>query len=467
MRPEIKEYHYDWMLWRILDPASRSADGSAKELDRMYRYAPYFKGILHPILREGAPGRMFLKLLKQYLENLNTAHDRGKKIAITTFCFSPAICYALDVVPATLEVITAVGGLMWKRGTFDYLDYACEIGFTETSCSSQRGALGAYLAGLAEDIDMVLCDTPGVCDTNANAFAFAAAYLKKPFYQLNYPQKLGDDRTDTYHVEDYKAMIRFMETHSGKRLDMDRLREILAEVDRQDDLIADLEDMHRLVPAPLPPMYNLFNYVGRFLFSGMPEYTRLLELMVENVRANAAAGRSGLHSGHEKLRAFLCYIDHYSLNWKFWDWMDDNGIAHMGGILSRGFRDNTAYVTALPGSSYSIDTGSMETMIDSIAQMNARLPMVRSIRGPFDQPNMWLDESLAVAKMYQADFVIYNGTPGCRNTWGMVKPFAREVERNGYPVHIMYADAFDDRVESWEATRERLDEFLQVRGLNI
>lgn len=465
MRPEIKEYNYDWMLWRILDPASRIADGSAKELDLAYRYVPYFKGVLDPLLREGLPGRTFLKLINKYFENLHTAHAKGKKVAITTFCFSPAICYALDVVPVTLEPLTALGGLMWKRGTFDYLDYACEMGFTETSCSSQRGALGAYLAGLGEEIDFMLCDTPGVCDTNANAFAFAAAFMDKPFYQLNYPQTLGDEDTEKYHVADYKEMIRFIEAQSGKKLDIDRLREVLKEVDKQDEFISDLEDMQRLIPNPLPAMYNLFNYVGRFLFAGMPEYTQLLKSMVDAVKANVTAGRSGLRSGKEKLRLFLCYIDHYSLNWNFWQWLDDHGISHMGSILSRGFRDNVCYTEELEGSTYSVDTSSLDTMIDSIAQMNARMPMVRSIRGPYDRPNMWLDESLATAKVFKADCIIYNGTPGCRNTWGMVKPFAREVEKHGYPVHIMYSDAFDDRIESWEATKERLDEFFKVRGL--
>jgi hypothetical protein len=114
---------------------------------------------------------------------------------------------------------------------------------------------------------------------------------------------------------------------------------------------------------------------------------------------------------------------------------------------------------------YGIDTTDMDTMIDSMAQMNARSPMVRSIRGPYDRPNMWLEESLALARIFKADCMIYNGTPGCRNTWGMVKPFSRETEANGYPTHIMYDDAFDDRVESWEATAERLAEFFQVRRL--
>ena len=108
---------------------------------------------------------------------------------------------------------------------------------------------------------------------------------------------------------------------------------------------------------------------------------------------------------------------------------------------------------------------SPESLIDAIAQMNARLPMTRSIRGPYDKKNMWLEETLAFAKLCRAQCIIYNGTPGCRNTWGMVKPFARDIESQGFPVHIMYGDAFDDRVESWAATRERLDEFFQVRGL--
>ena len=117
------------------------------------------------------------------------------------------------------------------------------------------------------------------------------------------------------------------------------------------------------------------------------------------------------------------------------------------------------------GSRYRIDASSLDTMIDSIAMINSRMPMVRSIRGPYDRPNMWLEESLALAKIYKADCLIYNGTPGCRNTWSNVKLIARDMEKAGYPTQIMYGDAFDDRVESWEATAARLDEFFTVRGL--
>ena len=260
MRPEIKAYHFDWMLWATLEHASKAADGTPGELAHLYRYIPYYKGILDPVLREGEPGIVFLKCINRYLRNIINARREGKKVAATTFCFLPGLFYALDVVPVTLEILSALGGLMWQRGMYDYLDYACEVGFTETSCSSQRGALGAYLAGLGEKIDFIICDTPGVCDTNANAYAFASEYLDVPFYYLNYPQVIGDDRSQQYHADDYKALIAFVEAQSGNTLQEDRLRAILEEADKQDRLIADLEDMHSLVPTPLPhPFTGMLN----------------------------------------------------------------------------------------------------------------------------------------------------------------------------------------------------------------
>lgn len=465
MRPEIKEYNYDQLMAGTLYAAARVSAGTSKETALTFKYIPNFTGVAGAFVEAGPPGIYFLYLLEEYYNNLLTAKKQGRPIAGTTFCNAPSILYAMDVVPATFEVLTAIGCLVWKRGMFDYMDYCCEVGMPETSCSSQRGYLGASLAGLCEDLDIIICDTPGVCDTNANAFAFASEFLDKPFYQLNYPSTIGDDRSQKYHIDDYKELIRFIEHNTGKKLDYTRLAAVLEEINRQDELTAEMEDMLMIVPTPIPPLFSLMMYAARFCFSGHPTYTKLLEIMVETSRKRMAEGVPGLSSGKEKLRLLMCYIDHYTVDTNFYSYLDERGISHTGSILTRNFRSGNKYTVDMPDIVYDIDTSSPEAMLDSIAQLNARLPMVRSIRGPYDQHGMWLEETLACAKFYQADCIIYNGTPGCRNTWGMVKPFARDLERHGYPVHIMYDDAFDDRVESWEATKDRLDEFFKVRRL--
>jgi len=464
MRPEIKEYNFDWLLYSTLDAAAKSADGTEKEFKRLLKYIPYFRGILDPIISEGKAGIIFLKGVAKYLKNVIEAKERGDKVALTTFCFSPAVFYALGIQPVTLEVVTTLGHLMWKRGTFDYLDFGCEVGFTETSCSAQRGALGAYLAGLGVDVDFLVCDSPGVCDTNANAFAFTSAYLDIPMYQLNYPQTIKDDKTKNYHRRDYKELIKFLETQTGRNLDENKLREILNEIKKQDEIMVEIEEYQRLIPNPVPVLFTLFIYAGRFLFAGTEDFTIMLKEIIKTIRKNAEEKKSGLKSGKEKLRTLMVYIDHYTVGLKFFKWLDDNGISHVGGILSRFFPKNANYISE-NGACYEIDTTNMDTMIDSLAEMNAMMPMVRSIRGPYDAPDMWLDATLTNAKIYSADCVIYNGTPGCRNTWGMLKPFARDTEKHGYPTHVMYADAFDERVESWETTSARLNEFLEIRRM--
>jgi len=304
----------------------------------------------------------------------------------------------------------------------------------------------------------------GVCDTNSNAYSFTAQYLKKPFYGLDYPSELTPDDVRDYHHKDYRALIRFLEQHSRGRFEADRLRELLEEKRRQDDLMNELEEMQRLVPNPVPPIFHFLIYAGRYAISGRKKYTRMLREMVDAVRENAAAGRSGFGK-EEKCRAFVFYIDNFSFNAGMFNWLAANQVSHMGSMLSRFFPFNAPYTTGVPGSCYTIDTRTLDGMIDTLADINARMPMTRTVRGPYDAPNMWLEDSLSLAKIYRADCCIYNGTPGCRNTWSNVKLIARDLEQHGYPTHLVYADAFDGRVESWETTAMRLDEFFRIRGL--
>jgi hypothetical protein len=365
MRQEYKEYNFDWMVWRLFESASRACDGSLKEYQNLMKYIPSFRGAIEPILEYPEVGSAFLKAASTYLENINTARDRGKKVAASTFCFSPAILYAMDVVPITFELLTVMGTFLWKHGTAEYLDYCCEIGFTETSCSSQRGSLGAYLSGNGVDIDFFLNDAPGVCDTYANAFAFGAAYLDKPFYQLNMPSDLTSPRSLEYHREDFKELISFIENQTGKKLDPDHLKEILEEVEIQDEICDELEELQMLKPNPTPVLFQFFIYATRFLFSGAKEGTEVLRLILNHVKKNADLGVSGLRHKKENLRALFCYIDHYTSNFRLWEMFEDLGITQVGNILSRQW-DNKSPLAKVDGKeeeSYIIDTSSLDYMI--------------------------------------------------------------------------------------------------------
>lgn len=445
--------------------AGKIYGSTPKEMALLLKHIPYVNGLLGPLLSLGKPARTFIEIYGDYYTSLITAKQHGKKVAMTTFCFDPILLYAFDnIVPITLEVGTVVSSLLWKRGSFDYMDYCTEVGFSETGCSSQRGTMGAYLAGVGAEIDMVAINMGGVCDTNANAYAFAAQYLKKPFYALDYPSELTPDEVTDYHHKDYRALIAFLEEHGKCKFDVDRLRELLEEKRKQEHLMDEIEEMQRLVPNPVPGIFHLLIYAARYTFSGRKKFTRMLREIVEHVKENAVNGVSGL-GAPEKSRAFFFYIDSFAFNIGMFAWLQKNQISHMGSLLSRTFSETSPYRSNVPGTTFSINTQSLDTMIDTLADINARMPMTRTIRGPYDAPNMWLEDSLSIAKMYNADCCIYNGTPGCRNTWSNVKLIMRDLEKHGYPTHLVYADSFDGRVENWETTAMRLDEFFKIRGL--
>jgi hypothetical protein len=281
------------------------------------------------------------------------------------------------------------------------------------------------------------------------------------------PPDLTGMRSDEYHREDYRALIKFLEKQTGKKLDEDKLKIHLNELQKQDEIIAELEEMARIIPSPIPVAYNLLIYASRFLFAGMPECTEVLESMLKICSENAALQKSGLKGGEEKIRSFFCYIDHYAQNLQLWQMLEREGISYCGNILSRLWAENVPHVKEYNKleAAYKVNTSSLDSMIDTMAKVNSRMPMIKSIRGPYDAPDMWLEDTLSLAKMYSTDVIIYHGTPGCRNTWGMVKLLARDTEAAGFPTYIMYSDAFDERVQSWEATEERFLEFLKVRKI--
>ncbi len=467
MKKETREYNYDWMLWSIFDAASKALDGTPKEFEGLTRVIPSFKLVANTILRHGEPGVLFMKMLAEYLGDIMTAKQQGKKLCLGTFVTAKHLFFAFDnVVPAWAEPLTVFGTLALRKGTAEYMDYCCEVGFTETSCSAQRGSFGAYLAGLTEKPDFLVCGAPGVCDTNANAVQFLSSYLDLPMFQLNFPSKLTEGRVGDYHRKDFKALISFMEEQSGSKLNEDKLRDLLEEQKLQDELNNELYDLMRLIPCPVPPIFMFFMYAGKLTMPGRKVHTAMLESILKVARENAAKGFAGTATKKERARLMMCYIDHYTTDARFWEWMDSQEISLLPTVILRFWNEGINYAVGREEEAYHIDTTNLDTMIDSLADINSRMPMVKQLRGPYDAPGMWRDDLLFMSKIMKPDFLVYVGSMGCRNSWGANKLIQRDCEREGIPTMLLFADAFDDRVASWEHCVDKISEFMHVRGIS-
>lgn len=465
MRKEYREYNFDAMVTSMFNIGAHIKDGTDKECHGLLKYAPHFKEVLGDLLGAGEPGILFIKMVAKFCTEIATAHERGKKIALGTFTLPPSVMRPFGVIPMWVEPITCLGVMMWARGVTEYLNHCCELGFTETACTGQRGALGATLAGLTVKPDFAICNCVGACDSNATAFNYATEYLDIPFYQLNALPDLIDERTAAYHREDFRGMVAFVEEQTGKKMDLDVLREVLLETDKQDQMMGELQELMRLKPSPVPGIFNFLMYAMRFIYAGSPEGTELLECMLRIAKQNLAQGRAGTSSGREDARVMAIYIDHYAGQLKPWTFYDAKNISYLGGALDYMWHGHAPYVAGLEQGAYRIDTSSVDAMFDSMADQMSRMPMVKQLRGPYDNPHMWRSDTMAMIKTYKPDFCTFTSTIGCRNTWSAIKMLSRDVEKAGIPALVLFGDSFDDRIVSWESMQDRIDEFIQVRGI--
>jgi len=466
MRDILKEYNWDWKLWAMMKSGEGMENGTLNELMTMLQFMPpEMQERMMRMTAGGKAGELMVKENTQYYENLLTAHERGKKIALVTYNFSPAVIFAMDIVPICLESLSGAIVNAFTKGVGEALDYSTEVGFPETACSGQRTGLGPILAGVTEQPDMVLYSTSGVCDSNAAANAFAAEYLGIPAFQMNYPPVLVSEETDEYQLEDFKALLAFLSEQTGNKPDEDKFRQVCHEINKQDKILTEIQDLETIVPNPVPTVHNLTLYATNLFFKGIPAAGEILQAILDNARENYKNGVAG--NGSEKLRGLWCYIDHYCDHGHYFSELAAMGVSHVGSMMTDFWQPNAPISRdGKEAETYGeIDLTDMDSMLLGLVGQTSRLPMIKQIRGPYDAPAMWMEDTISAAKVFKADFSVFMGTMGCRNTWGMVKPFSRELEKAGIPTLISYSDSFDPRIESSDTMLDKLLEFLKVRGL--
>ncbi len=453
MKEKATQASFPRALFTMLGMLS-GTQATDKEVRGMMKALPAMSAMmetfmLEPDIRE--VGLPFLEIQSSYLQNLSNAHKEGKKIAFENFNFPPAILYAMDVVPLSPEVISSFLSIGVPKGIFRFLDYTSGIGIPETMCTAQRGGVGVILSGLIEKPDMVLNMASGSCDTNSKMFDFISEYLHIPFCNIDAPPYWDEGgEMIKYYQQEYRKLVAFLEEQTGNKLDEDKLRQCCKEAQKQDEYVAEIYDLRRAVPNPVPAIFNFMMFGTRFMSSGTPQATKVMETMYEVVKERYKKGEGVLP--REKARAGFVYLGHFTMGGEFWRWLEHNGIS----LIMEG-------LAILGHQHYTIDTSTVDTMLDSLAGQAHNNIMTKQIRGPLDYPGQWFEDIATLSKDLNLDCAIYLGTLGCKNTWGGIKVLMKMIEEElEIPTLIMHSDSWDDRVTPWPTIRDQIEEFINT-----
>lgn len=394
------------------------------------------------ILTAISPG---FQLYNDYVKNaLQGSQNSDMPIVWLVWCLCSDIIVAFDAQPFCTEGLAVLPMPIGPGPTEKLIDIAEQAGVPPEFCSSSKNALGACLADqLPKPACMVTSSHP--CDSMVSSYQLLEYLTDYPIFRLDTPN-WSDGRSISYYVEDMKQLIRFLEKHLNRKLDYERLREVLNESNRTNELLSEINEMRRARPCPISFMPQMMNWFFRLLGMGKPEVTETTARLHAVCKNNFLSGKGAIRS--EKIRVIW-----YDVPISFYPlalWMEET----FGAVI---VIDLLNYINTPV-----VDTSSPETMIRGLADENMNLTMVRQFHGQLELLERDLER---VCRDYEGDCFIYTGHVGCKHGWALTRHLKDFTKKMGLPLLILTSDIFDQRVTDLNQIKTQIEEFFVTNRL--
>jgi benzoyl-CoA reductase/2-hydroxyglutaryl-CoA dehydratase subunit BcrC/BadD/HgdB len=336
-----------------------------------------------------------MAVFRNYVKKaLDCADNHERPLVWHAWCLCSDLILAFDAQPFRTEALSILPMPLGPKPVERLIDIAENSGVPVEYCSATKNALGAYLGGqLPEPACIVTVSHP--CDSMLSSYQSMQYLTGIPTHMLDTPN-WDDGRALDYYTDEVRKLIAFLEEHLDRKLDYDRLREVVTECNRTNELLMEINEMHRAVPCPGSGLPNMMAWFFRVLGMGAPEVTETTRRLHQVTRERLDAGRGSIRN--EKIR--VIWYDVPIVFYPLIIWMEET----FGAVVAI---DLLSYINTAP-----IDTSTPESMIRGLAEENMNLAMVRQFRGQLDLLTRDLSR---VCEEYGGDCFIYAGHVGCKH----------------------------------------------------
>jgi len=368
--------------------------------------------------------------------------DGSRRVAMYEFGLVPQLFHAFDCAALCLELFPGVHSGANPSAVYEFLEAAEETGVPSDTCSTDRFIIGATLKGeLPTNSFFVTSSSP--CDGTRIAYPILQKVLGCPMLFLDAPFR--DDREAIrYYADQIKdRLIPFVEQQTGRRFDLDRFREVVAESNRAYELLVDIRDTYRVKPAPHYGLLRAVPYVMFMNGAGRRETTETLRLFQEDATRRVREGRTE-GPFPEKHRVMWLHVPP-TYDWELFSWMEEK----LGATLVVDSLSSTSILEP-------IETGSLESMLEGLAWQG--LDMTMSIMR-FDSA-AFIEFAMNGYDQYRCDCMIATQHVGCQSICGARGLIREECRRRGIPLLFIEFDYNDDRVLAREQMRAEIEDFF-------
>lgn len=382
---------------------------------------------------------MYYQMLTNYFTRLLNARENGDFVAAHTVFFPAELIYAMDMVPMHSETTTWMTSLFTGECS-DILEAGAELGLALEICTPHRGLAGAFALGTLPSPDVMLWSNM-VCDNTAKSGELIMELCNCPGFFIDHPFKDSECEIK-YLVGELEDMVYFLEEKSGRKMNWDKLAEIVARMDRQIELIRQINELRKTVPTPFHSQGFLELLTIDYLFPGQLEAIKYLETLRQELTDMVRQGIGAVP--RERFRLMSLFIPPM----------------YLMAFLEKISQEYGAVSVVEPFFTY-WGEGRLDPArpLESVAKKSYMIPEMR-MYGPMDERA--LKSIVDCAEQYKIDGAIYYADVGCRHTCATIKLFKDTLNNIDIPVLTLDCDVVDQTATSEEEVREKLEQFFEL-----
>jgi benzoyl-CoA reductase/2-hydroxyglutaryl-CoA dehydratase subunit BcrC/BadD/HgdB len=383
---------------------------------------------------------LYYQMLVDYYTRISNAHQEGKLLAAHTVFFPTEILYAMDIVPMHTETTTWLSALFLKEHAA-LLEKGTEQGLAAEICSPHRGVAGIFALNAIPRPDVILWSNL-ICDNTAKSGELMMKLSDSPGFFLDNPFQDSSGEIN-YLVGELQDMVRFLEEQSGRKMDWNKLSEIVERTNHEIELYREICELRKAVPSPISILGYLELISADYLFPGQPEATKYLTLLRDELKEMIEQGKGAV--SNERFRLMTLFLPPL----------------HLMTSLGRIFEENGAVSVSEPFfTRWSEGRLDPNRPLESVAMKSFMIPERRSMYGPLNQQA--LNDIAESAEQYKIDGAIYWAFIGCRHTCATIRVIKEILGEVDVPMLAIDCDIVDPTVTSEEEARDKIEQFFEL-----
>ncbi|MBI1988099.1 MAG: 2-hydroxyacyl-CoA dehydratase [Nitrospinae bacterium] len=388
--------------------------------------------------------RLFFEAVKAYYERLHRANLAGEPIADSGLFVPVEVYRAMDIPYFLAEYHSILLTGMIGEGIFRFMDIAESYGLSNEICSPHRVAIGLAKSGMIPRPSFAV-STATSCDQTLKLYENLANVYGIPAFLVDSPYG-SSERDLAYARTQVKKLIAFLEEQTGKKLDLDRLREVIAISKQCYDYWEKICDLRKSVPCPIGSRDSIKDFGVLVTSAGTPQGLRYFQDRYQEIKARVDQKLGAIPNERHRV-AWLYVLPLFDLS--IADWMEQEFEA----------------VLVVDTMSYASDIVlDPSDPIDYLAKKPLKSGFIKLTYG--DGGVTGFSKMMAQQiRDYRADVAMMLAHWSCRQYCATAKMLRDDVTQEaGVPFLIVDGDLLDSRVVSGAQMRNKISEFFKTLG---